>query len=147
MLPRTFTEQGLTNMHIPFLFYAPNILTPKEYSLPVSQLDVLPSIASLCNIPYTNTTMGKDVFNLVNKPNSNNSIFLYDDFNQQVGILNNQYYFGYKIKNASKGIFESVLDNNKVSNDSIEKSMRILTETIYETSKYMLINNKKLNVK
>jgi hypothetical protein len=82
---------------------------------------------------------------LVNKPNSNNSIFLYDDFNQQVGVLNNQYYFGYKIKNASKGIFESVLDNQKVSNDSIEKSMRILTETIYETSKYMLINNKKLN--
>ena len=145
MLPKTFTEQGLTNMHIPFLFYAPKILTPKEYSLPVSQLDVLPSIASLCNIPYTNTTMGKDVFNLVNKPNSYNSIFLYDDFNQQVGVLNNQYYFGYKIKNASKGIFESVLDNQKVNNDSIEKSMRILTETIYETSKYMLINNKKLN--
>jgi len=145
MLPKSFTEQGLTNMHIPFLFYAPKILTPKEYSLPVSQLDVLPSIASLCNIPYTNTTMGKDVFNIVNKPNSNNSIFLYDDFNQQVGILNNQYYFGYKIKNASKGILESVLDNQKVNNDSIEKSMRILTETIYETSKYMLINNKKLN--
>ena len=147
MLPKTFTEQGLTNMHIPFLFYAPKILTPKEYNLPVSQLDVLPSIASLCNIPYTNTTMGKDVFNLVNKPNSKNSVFLYDDFNQQVGILNNQYYFGYKIKNASKGILESVLDNQKVSNDSVEKAMRILTETIYETSKYMLINNKKLKSK
>ena len=90
--------------------------------------------------------MGKDVFSFVNKVN-NNSVFLYDDFNQQVGLLNNQYYFGYKLKNASKGILESVIDNKIVSNDSVENSMRILTETIYEASKFMLINNKKLKVK
>ena len=33
----------------------------------------------------------------------------------------------------------------KVVNDSAENQMRILTETLYETSKYLLINNKKLN--
>ena len=146
MLPKSFTEQGLTNMHVPFLFYAPKILPAKEYGVPVSQLDVMPSIASLCNIPYTNTTMGKNVFNLINKSN-NNTIFLYDDFNQQIGVLNNQYYFGYQLKNPSKGIFESVVDNNKITNDSAAKQMRILTETIYETSKYMLINNQKSKVK
>ena len=52
----------------------------------------------------------------------------------------------YKIKDPNKGIFESVLNNTKVANDSIEKQMRRLTETIYETSKYMLINNKKSKV-
>lgn len=145
MLPKSFTEQNLTNMHIPFLFYAPKILNPKEYSLPVSQIDVLPSIASLCNIPYTNTTLGKSVFDMLNKSDKH-SIFLYDDFNQQIGVLNNEYYFGYKIKDPNKGIFESVLNNAKVANDSIEKQMRRLTETIYETSKYMLINNKKSKV-
>jgi phosphoglycerol transferase MdoB-like AlkP superfamily enzyme len=145
MLPKSFTEQNLTNMHIPFLFYAPKILNPKEYSLPVSQIDVLPSIASLCNIPYTNTTLGKSVFDMLNKSDKH-SIFLYDDFNQQIGVLNNEYYYGYKIKDPNKGIFESVLNNTKVANDSIEKQMRRLTETIYETSKYMLINNKKSKV-
>lgn len=147
MLPRSFTEQGLTNMHVPFLFYAPYILKPKEYDFPVSQIDVLPSIASLCNIQYTNTTLGKNVFDIANKVNPNNTIFLYDDFNQQIGVLNNQYYFGYKIKTPSKTIFESVINNNKVANDSVEKQMRKLTETLYETSKYLLINNKKLNSK
>jgi arylsulfatase A-like enzyme len=29
MLPNVFTSQGLTNMHVPLLFYAPKILTPK----------------------------------------------------------------------------------------------------------------------
>jgi phosphoglycerol transferase MdoB-like AlkP superfamily enzyme len=145
MLPRSFTEQGLTNMHVPFLFYAPKILSPKEYDFPVSQIDVLPSIASLCNIQYTNTTLGKNVFDIANNSNKNNTIFLYDDFNQQIGVLNNQYYFGYKIKTPTKSIFESVINNNKVTNDSAEKQMKILTETFYETSKYLLINNKKLN--
>jgi phosphoglycerol transferase MdoB-like AlkP superfamily enzyme len=145
MLPKTFTEQGLTNMHVPLLFYAPSILLPKEYSIPVSQLDVMPSIASLCNIPYTNTTMGKNAFNTVQQ--NNNSIFLYDDFNQQIGVLDNEYYYGYQLKNPSKPIFESVLNNEVVKNDSIQKQMDILTKTLYETAKYMLKNNQKLNIK
>ena len=145
MLPTSFTEQGLTNMHVPLLFYAPSILQPKEYSIPVSQVDVMPSIASICNVPYTNTTMGKNVFNTVQQ--NNNAIFLYDDFNQQIGVLNNEYYYGYQLKNPSKPIFESVVNNNIVKNDSVQKQMDILTKTMYETSKYMLIHNQKLNFK
>ena len=145
MLPKSFTEQGLTNMHVPLLFYAPSILQPKEYSIPVSQLDVLPSIASLCNIPYTNTTMGKNVFITVQQ--KNNAIFLYDDFNQQIGVLNNEFYYGYQLKNPSKPIFESALNNEVVKNDSVQKQMDVLTKTIYETAKYMLIHNQKLNIK
>ena len=145
MLPKSFTEQGLTNMHVPLLFYAPSILQPKEYSIPVSQLDVLPSIASLCNIPYTNTTMGKNVFITVQQ--KDNAIFLYDDFNQQIGVLNNEFYYGYQLKNPSKPIFESALNNEVVKNDSVQKQMDILTKTIYETAKYMLIHNQKLNIK
>ena len=145
MLPKSFTEQGLTNMHVPLLFYAPSILQPKEYSIPVSQLDVLPSIASLCNIPYTNTTMGKNVFITVQQ--KDNAIFLYDDFNQQIGVLNNEFYYGYQLKNPSKPIFESALNNEVVKNDSVQKQMDILTKTIYETAKYMLKNNQKLNIK
>ena len=145
MLPKSFTEQGLTNMHVPLLFYAPSILQPKEYSIPVSQLDVLPSIASLCNIPYTNTTMGKNVFITVQQ--KDNAIFLYDDFNQQIGVLNNEFYYGYQLKNPSKPIFESALNNEVVKNDSVQKQMDILTKTIYETAKYILIHNQKLNIK
>jgi len=145
MLPKSFTEQGLTNMHVPLLFYAPSILQPKEYSIPVSQLDVLPTIASLCNIPYTNTTMGKNVFITVQQ--NDNAIFLYDDFNQQIGVLNNEYYYGYQLKNPSKPIFESVINNKVVKNDTAQKQMDILTKTIYETSKYMLIHNQKLSIK
>ena len=145
MLPEAFTEQGLTNMHVPFLFYAPKILKAKEYAMPVSQVDVLPSIASLCNLPYTNTTMGKNVFATVQQ--NKNTIFLYDDFNQQIGVLNNDYYYGYQLKNPSKPIFESVVNNEPVKNDSVQQQMDLFTKTIYETSKYLLIHNQKFPIK
>jgi hypothetical protein len=61
--------------------------------------------------------------------------------------LNNEYYYGYKLKNPSKPIFESALNNEVVKNDSVQKQMDILTKTIYETAKYMLKNNQKLNIK
>jgi len=108
-------------------------------------VDVMPSIASLCNIPYTNTTMGKNVFNTVQQ--NNNTIFLYDDFNQQIGVLNNDYYYGYQLKNPSKPIFESVVNNEPVKNDSVQQQMDLFTKTIYETSKYLLIHNQKFPIK
>jgi hypothetical protein len=89
--------------------------------------------------------LGKNVFSTVQQ--NKNTIFLYDDFNQQIGVLNNEYYYGYQLKNPNKSIFESVVNNNRVKNDSVEKQMDILTKTMYETSKYMLIHNQKQSFK
>ncbi len=146
MLPRIISDNGLTYMHVPLLFYAPKILKPKNVSIPVSQIDVLPSIASLTNIAYTNMTLGRNVFSLINKSNTN-QIFLYDDFAQSIALYNNTYYYGYPIKNPTN--FKFQIDENKenIKNDSISNSMKMLTGIIYETSKYMLIHNKKESVK
>ncbi|MEI6189622.1 MAG: sulfatase-like hydrolase/transferase [Chitinophagia bacterium] len=146
MLPRVFSENGLTNMHVPILFYAPHILKPKNESTPVSQVDVLPSIASLTNIAYTNTTLGRNVFSLINKSNTN-QIFLFDDFANSIGLYSNTHYLGYPIKDADNYKFKSTEHNEPIKNDSIANSMKRLTGIIYETSKYMLVHNKKEAVK
>ena len=142
LLPKIFTEQNLTYMHVPLLFFAPGILDSKEYSTPVSQIDVLPSIASLCNIRYTNTTMGRNVFEVIKKA-PQKSVFLYDDFKQQVGMFSNEHYYNYQLKHPETHYFESTIKNNKTNSSEQEANMKKLTETMYETSKFMLINNHK----
>ncbi len=143
MLPRLFSEQNLTYMHVPLLFYAPGILKNKEYDIPVSQIDVMPSIASLCNIPYTNTTMGRNVFDVVNQF-PNNNIFLYDDFLKTAGMYSNDAYFHFQINSPSKNYFERQKANTQLMDDATRKSeLKTLTEALYETSKYMLLNNHK----
>jgi phosphoglycerol transferase MdoB-like AlkP superfamily enzyme len=144
MLPRVYSDNGLTNMHVPLLFYAPSILTPITYHTPVSQLDVLPSIAALNNIAYTNTTLGRNVFSLV-KNNDENQIFLYDDFASAIGLLSNTYYMGFPINDDNNYKFKSARDNQEVKSDSLAFKMKKQTTLIYETAKYMLTNNKKLS--
>ena len=143
MLPRVFSDNGLTNMHVPLLFYAPSILKAKTYATPVSQLDVLPSIASLTNIAYTNTTLGRNVFSLIQNSDQN-EIFLFDDFANSIGLYSNTHYIGYPIKDDKNFKFKSTKDNQLVQPDSIAVRMKKQTALIYETAKYLLTNNKKL---
>jgi phosphoglycerol transferase MdoB-like AlkP superfamily enzyme len=143
MLPRVFSDNGLTNMHVPLLFYAPSILKAKTYATPVSQLDVLPSIASLTNIAYTNTTLGRNIFSLIQNSDQN-EIFLFDDFANSIGLYSNTHYIGYPIKDDKNFKFKSTKDNQLVQPDSIAVRMKKQTALIYETAKYLLTNNKKL---
>ncbi len=144
MLPRVYSDNGLTNMHVPLLFYAPSILKPKTYATPVSQLDVLPSIAALSNIAYTNTTLGRNVFSMV-KNNDSNQIFLFDDFANAIGLLSNSHYTGFPINDNKNYKFKSAQDNQVVKSDSLVLQMKKQTSLIYETAKFMLTNNKKLS--
>lgn len=143
MLPRVFSDNGLTNMHVPLLFYAPFILKAKTYTTPVSQIDVLPSIASLTNIAYTNTTLGRNVFSLIQKSDTN-EIFLFDDFANAIGLYNNSRYVGFPIKDDKNIKYKSTMDNQVVKIDSVAIRMKNKTSLIYETSKYMLTHNKKM---
>jgi len=143
MLPKAFTTQGLTNMHVPLLFYAPGILPAKEITFPASQLDVLPSIAYLCNIPYTNTTMGRNLFKLKNT--NDNYTFIIDEGAKIIGALNDNYFFNYQLKDKKVENFVSLQHNSPVTNDSIKKQLHFITDAFYETARYMLLNNKKQN--
>jgi len=141
MLPKVFTTQGLTNMHVPLLFYAPGILKPAVYNLPASQMDVLPSIAHLCNINYTNTTLGRNLFSLKN--NDEDYAFIFDEAAKNIGVLNKSYFYSYQMKDNQVEKFESVINNNPVTNIEAKKQMRFATDAFYETSRFMLLNNKK----
>lgn len=141
ILPNVFTEQGINNMHVPLLFYAPNALEPAVYNTPASQIDVLPSIAHLCNLSYVNTTLGRNLFDVIDRPD--NHVFLFDDFRKLLGVFNSSYYYNYHIDNPEIYSFSSVTNNEAVQNDSAATMMRFITDAFYETSKYMLQNNRK----
>ncbi len=141
MLPKAFTSQGLTNMHVPLLFYAPGILKPAEISTPASQLDVLPTIAHLCNIGYTNTTLGRNL--LDDKIQKSNYTFIFDEMAKQIGVLNQSFFYNYQLKNSKQENLLSMVDNATAKNDTIKNTMRFITDAFHETAKYLLLTNKK----
>ncbi|HUM64676.1 MAG TPA: sulfatase-like hydrolase/transferase, partial [Chitinophagaceae bacterium] len=69
MYPPAWTNQRLTDEHVPLLFYAPYILQPQRRTEVVSQIDVLPTIAGMLQQPYINTTLGRDLLDPAKKNN------------------------------------------------------------------------------
>jgi len=52
---------GFNILHIPGIIYAPKYIAPRETLEATSMLDMLPTAAGLTGVPYTNTTMGRDI--------------------------------------------------------------------------------------
>lgn len=142
--PKAWSELSLTRLHVPLLFYAPGLLQPKQIHNVCSQLDIMPSIATLLKQPYRNNSMGQSLFDdrIAYPP----SVFTVDHEAATIGMVTNDFYY---LKNTKTGRvdFVSVLNDDPVkadkTTDSIKNNLGILTNAYYETSKYLLYNNKR----
>ncbi|MBD0331766.1 MAG: LTA synthase family protein [Chitinophagaceae bacterium] len=139
--PDVWTEERLTDEHVPLLFYAPKLLAPQSRSEVVSQIDVLPSVASLTGSNYVNTTLGR---NILTQRNKNHYAFIIQHDEGQIGIITDSFYFT-KNLNFKKEDLHFLKDNRYTSaqRDSIIGKMSEFTTAFYETAKWMLVNNKK----
>lgn len=143
LFPKCWTEQGLTTTHVPLLFYAPAFLKSARRSDVCSQVDVMPSIAYLCNQPLNYRALGQNVFEgRVSYYNKGSHAFIIDPDIHSIGMLNDRYYYLQNL-NSGKEEFLSMKGNELVSDSASKAEMKKLTEAYYETARYLLLNNKK----
>ena len=143
IFPKSFNQKGIMAEHVPLLFYAPNLLKPEKIRKVCSQLDIMPSVASLAKVAHTNTSFG---VNLFDSSNRERYAFIADPEWSTIGLVSDRYYSVFDMK-TGKHDFVSVVDDNPViadkSTDSIRISMEALADAWYETAKYLLLHNKK----
>jgi phosphoglycerol transferase MdoB-like AlkP superfamily enzyme len=139
LFPRAWTDQRLTMEHVPLLFYAPSVLPARSINTICSQVDVMPTIAGLCNITYTNTTLGRDILDST----AAGFAFIFDPDNNMAGLVKGDYFYRKRLNGDQQEIV-SIINNETVgNNDSLRTEMRTLTEALYESSRFLLLNNKK----
>jgi len=142
--PKSFSEKELTREHVPLLFYSPQLLQPELVHHVCSQLDIMPSVATLLKAPYRNNAMGQSLFD--SSVNYQQSAFVIDHEAGTIGMVNNEYYY---VKNARTNKTDLVSITNNVpvpvnkTTDSIKNYLGILADAYYTTSKYLLFNNRK----
>jgi len=145
MFPKSWTDQLLTATHVPLLFYAPKLLKPKQISKPVSQIDILPTVASLCKVKHCNTALGRDIMvenDSLQKPLS----FYFNPDKKLIGCITKDYFYSESIDKSTSYTITSIVNNEKVNiSSAVLKKLKETTEAYYETAKYLLLNNKKLN--
>ena len=140
--PQAWTEQRLADEHVPLLFYAPALLQPQKRTEAVSQIDIMPTIAGMMQQPYLNTTLGRDILDLNKKENA---AFIIYHAPGWIGIVNDDYFFRKNIR-FKKEELVPVRNNlpvlSKQQEDSVKNHLSQLTSAMYETARWMLINNK-----
>jgi phosphoglycerol transferase MdoB-like AlkP superfamily enzyme len=143
MYPAPWTVNRLSDEHVPLLFYAPALLQAQNRSEVVSQVDVLPTIAGLVHQSYMNTTLGRDVIS--NKAAPHAAFIIHHD-EGNIGIVTDDYYFVKNLRIKKESLVSIRKDPpvlNKWQEDSVKNSLSELTSAMYETAKWMLLNNKK----
>ena len=137
-----WTDERLTEEHVPLLFYAPRHLRPRQREEVVSQIDVLPTIAGITGQTYTNTTLGRDV--LHNRGNRHFAFTITHD-EGKIGIITDDFYFTKNLNFDKEEIhfLQPRISYPERKMDSVKREMSELTTAFYETAKYMLVHNRK----
>lgn len=146
MFPKAWTEQSLTCQHVPLLFYAPEMLQPRRLSFPCSQLDVLPTIAGLSSISYTNTTMGTDILDpymLARDSGLHKKVYIFDEGKNMAGTIFQQVLYEKNLTTKTAHLYSMQKNNILSSNDSLLGALGSFTEGWLEWSKYLAYHNKK----
>ncbi len=138
MIPKVYTDKGLTCQHIPMLIYSP-LVQPMQYDFPCSQLDVLPTLAGLANINYKNTTLGRDILKVAKDSTALKYAFIMDHDRKEYGLMYDGHYF-VKSLNGTKHELVPIKAGNKPSKPY--SFYHNLTEGLLQSSNYLIFNNK-----
>ncbi len=135
----------LTGLHTPLIFYAPSLIKqPQMDTKPASELDLLPTIASLAAPGYTNTTLGRDL----RDPRFAKQRYAFTITHHsisEIGLIGEDYYFRMS-EDGSNKILVDTRSTNPEENvltvyPEVAAQMEALTVGIHETAKYMLYHN------
>ena len=140
--PSAWTEQRLSDEHVPLLFYAPGLLSPQIQKETVSQIDVLPTIAGIAGKTYTNQTLGRDL--LKTKPGGDCAFIIHHD-EGNIGVVTNEFYYIRNIQLQSDTIVSVTANPLRYSKEALvnlRSKMSSFATGYYETAKWMLCNNK-----
>jgi phosphoglycerol transferase MdoB-like AlkP superfamily enzyme len=140
--PSVWTDQRLTDEHVPLLFYAPYLLGSQRRKEIASQVDVLPTIAGMIQEPYVNTTLGRDLLD----PSIKNNYAFTINQDGTLGMITDNYYFTKNINFPNEQIFP--INSNRLNYSwhdvkAVKSKMSEITTAYYETARWMLMNNKK----
>lgn len=142
LYPNKLNLGRLSDEHVPLLFYAPELLQPQTRHEVASQIDVLPTIAGMVHQSYTNTTLGRD---LINSKNKMSAAFIIHHDEGNIGVVTSDYFFVKNLRISKEELLPinaNHLSINAAQKDSVKNELSQLTSAMYETAKWMLVNNK-----
>ena len=109
----------------------------EEIDKVVSSIDLMPTIMGLLNVPYTNTSLGRDILSDKSYPSYS---FLFTASNSTYGLISNDYFVHTDV--MGKHMIYNNKDETLINNMNPEiENMIKLNEGYYHISRYLRYHN------
>lgn len=143
-------KKSLANsFHVPLIIHSPKYITPGIEHKIASEMDVMPTLAGLAGIPYKTRGLGRDLFNP--KFDDYRAAFSYNWYAPfHISLVDKDFYFEY-ITYSGQG---KLVKHDDANSEDINvkdqypekyKEMEALTKGLYESARYLLHNNPKMD--
>ena len=145
-VPAYEAQLNLQGLHVPLVLYGKSIIKQaKVFDIIASEVDVLPTIASLTKTSYLNTTLGRDLTDQAF--NDNRYAFTIEHGSDRtIGLLSDEYYLLMQADGSKKSLHHLSGNNPRadVSNTNRAMSEKLTQKLsdIWNTIRYMRENNK-----
>jgi phosphoglycerol transferase MdoB-like AlkP superfamily enzyme len=144
-MPPAFEQLGLESNHVPHIIYAPALLEPRVIDEAVNLVDVLPTVAGLAGLEYTNRTMGRDLQLSSEGRDRAVPLVLEEGSFPIIGAVTSEYLVRMNCDGSEATLHELSSDSplEDVSGRHPEEFERLrkVAHGAYETSRYMLYDN------
>jgi phosphoglycerol transferase MdoB-like AlkP superfamily enzyme len=143
LMPKAWATEELESFHVPLLFYCPKYLRPEHRATLSSQVDIMPSIASLAGIPARYSAMGKNLFDSAGtNPTRWNSSFIFAPNDATIGFFEGDYLYRRSIDGPLRHLV--TLSGAPIAGDTStrRKMMDDYVLGWWETNRYLLYHNK-----
>ncbi|WP_027713697.1 LTA synthase family protein [Desulfuromonas sp. TF] len=144
-MPPAFEQLGLESNHVPHMIYAPALLQPRVIDEAVNLVDVLPTVAGLAGLEYTNRTMGRDLQLSSQGRDRAVPLVLEEGSFPVIGAVTSEYLVKMNCDGSEATLHELSSDSplEDVSGRHPEEfdRLRKVAHGAYETSRYMLYDN------
>jgi hypothetical protein len=139
--PDLWTEQRLTDQHVPLLFYAPQLLAPARHQEVVSQIDVLPTIFGLLNQPFEQVSLGRDLLS----PDKHNDFAFVTNTSDRIGMVTNDHYFSRNVNSGEELLLPlnpRLARTTLALQDSIRNRLSGVTQAYADMARFLIFHNR-----
>lgn len=135
----------LNRVHVPLIIYSPGLIKSSVEDKLANEMDVLPTVASLAGISYTNTTMGRDLMDKRFDDKRFAFHILDHGTNPRIGLLGKEFYFVMNVDGTNKRLHlwksDNPRDNVIAKYPGDAQEMESVARAIFETARYMRYHN------
>ncbi len=132
-------------IHTPLVIYAPELIKHKKFDYPVSETDIMATIAGLTGESYVNSAIGRDILDKDFDHKKHYAFYMTHEEDFKINLIGKEFIFRMRASGKDKRLFKYYYDKkdkNLIEQyPEIAKEMEGICKGIFESTRYTRFHN------